>query len=1166
MNKILETTPFIHLRLHTSYSLLEGAIRPEELPLLCKEGSMPAVGITDSGNLFGALEMSELLIKSGVQPLIGCEFKFKSISENQESLKNNDFSVMVLIAQSREGYLNLLKLSSEYFLRSENSSLALIPKQLEKYSKGLIALCGGVKGPLGLNILRKDLTAANISAQWFKKIFGDRFYIEIQRHGSGQSLRTKDQEITETCLLNLAYDNEIPIVATNDVHFKDQSSYEAQDVLLCISQNAYVDQEAGRKKLTPDHFFKSSQEMRDIFDDLPEAYNNTLEIAMRCTFRPEKRDPILPKFADNEREELRSQAAEGLRNRIKESDSLAGSVSAYEQRLNDELDIIEKMGFPGYFLIVADFVKWAKKNGIPVGPGRGSGAGSLVAYSLTITDLDPIKYGLLFERFLNPERISMPDFDIDFCQDRREEVITYVQKKYGSDRVAQIITFGALLSRAAIRDVGRVLQIPYSQVDRIAKLVPVEANKPVPILKALQNEPRLLEEKDSSEAISRMLDYSVKIEGLLRNASTHAAGIVIGDRPLDELVPLYQDPRSEMPATQFSMKWAEAAGLVKFDFLGLKTLTIIRNTVDLLKKRGVHVDINKIPLDDTKTYDLYSSAQTMAVFQVESSGMRSALVQLKPNCLEDIIALVSLYRPGPMENIPKFCRVKNRLQERELIHPSIDSILDETQGIIVYQEQVMEIARKMGGYTLGQADLLRRAMGKKIKKDMDAERPRFISGAMQRGVDQSLASRVWLLLERFANYGFNKSHAAAYALVSYQTGWLKANHPVEFMAAVMNNELNATDKLSLYKQEVEDLNIEVLPPSINHSEDLFTVSEGRINYALGALKNVGTEAMKTIIIERQSNGNFTDIFDFASRIDLRKLGKRCLEMLIAAGSFDELIANRRRVFNALDRLVEFSTASLSDRKTGQNSLFGGETGDLPLPKLQNVDDWPKSEKLQKEYESVGFYLSSHPLAEYVESFHEENIIKVSEVKDELSSGPKLVRITGSVLSKQERMSNRGNKFAFVQLSDPTGIFEVTVFSEILEEFRQSLQAGQNLLLTCEASLEDSQPRFLLRKVEQIEEVLTEVEDLGTIIFMNDKKAVARIKDQLEILRDNNTKKGPVKLVVINSEFDVELELPSSYRVNQDVVNSINHIPGVLQVERFKTKVSSKLPCRESGSS
>ena len=919
--------------------------------------------------------------------------------------------------------------------------------------------------------------------------------------------------------------------------------------MSCIAQNAYLDQEAQRERLTQEHYFKSSYEMKTLFDDLLEAYNNTLEIAVRCTFKPSKREPILPKFAPNEKEELKRQAEEGLQNRIKTS-QLSDNIEVYQKRLSYELQIIEKMGFPGYFLIVADFVQWSKKNKIPVGPGRGSGAGSLVAYCLTITDLDPIKYGLLFERFLNPERVSMPDFDIDFCQDRREEVIQYVQKKYGKDRVAQIITFGGLLSKAAIRDVGRVLQLPYPQVDKIAKLIPTEANKPVSISKALKEEPRLEEEKNSSETVRRMLEYSLQIEGLLRNASTHAAGIVIGDRPLVNYVPLYQDSKSEMPATQFSMKWAEASGLVKFDFLGLKTLTIIQNTINLLEKRGINIDIESIPLDDKKTFELYSSARTMAVFQVESSGMRAALTQLKPNCLEDIIALVALYRPGPMENIPKFCRVKNNLQDREFIHPSIDTLLDETQGIIIYQEQVMEIARKMAGYSLGEADLLRRAMGKKIKKDMDAEKPRFISGALKNKIDNVLANRVWLLLERFANYGFNKSHAAAYALVSYQTCWLKANYPVEFMAAVMNNDINFTDKLSFYKQEVNELGILLTPPSINKSVEVFSVDSDKIIYALGALKNVGIESMRNIISVRNTGGDFKDIFDFANRVELRKIGKRSLEMLIYAGVFDEISNNRNQLFQSIDILVEYSNICFSEKNTGQNNLFGETNNLLSYPDLKLIEDWNSSEKLKKEYEAIGFYLSAHPLDDYSKLFKSKNIEKFSELNEILKSGPKLIKISGSVLSKQERISNKGNKFAFIQFSDPSGFFEVTAFSDVLDFYNNLLQPSQNLILSCQATLEENQPKLLLRKVEKISDVLNSLEDLGIRIFIDDHNAVSFLKEQLEILNNENLKKSPIKIVVISKEFDVELDLPNSYRITNDVINSINHIPGVLQVERF----------------
>ena len=1151
MKNFEKSDPFIHLRLHSSYSLLQGAIRPEELPKLCQKNLMPAVGVTDTGNLFGALEISELLVANGIQPLIGCEFKI--LQNNINDQNSNYYSDIILLAQNDDGYKNLLKLSSEFFLNQKSPKLALDLSQLEKYSDGVILLCGGSSGILWANLLSNRKEEAKKNAVYLKKIFGDRFYIEIQRHGQQDSYKTKEEEETEDFLLELADDNYIPIVATNNVHFKDKKSFEAQDVLSCIAQNAYLDQEAQRERLTQEHYFKSSYEMKTLFGDLLEAYNNTLEIAVRCTFKPSKREPILPKFAPNEKEELKRQAEEGLQNRIKTS-QLSDNIEVYQKRLSYELQIIEKMGFPGYFLIVADFVQWSKKNKIPVGPGRGSGAGSLVAYCLTITDLDPIKYGLLFERFLNPERVSMPDFDIDFCQDRREEVIQYVQKKYGKDRVAQIITFGGLLSKAAIRDVGRVLQLPYPQVDKIAKLIPTEANKPVSISKALKEEPRLEEEKNSSETVRRMLEYSLQIEGLLRNASTHAAGIVIGDRPLVNYVPLYQDSKSEMPATQFSMKWAEASGLVKFDFLGLKTLTIIQNTINLLEKRGINIDIESIPLDDKKTFELYSSARTMAVFQVESSGMRAALTQLKPNCLEDIIALVALYRPGPMENIPKFCRVKNNLQDREFIHPSIDTLLDETQGIIIYQEQVMEIARKMAGYSLGEADLLRRAMGKKIKKDMDAEKPRFISGALKNKIDNVLANRVWLLLERFANYGFNKSHAAAYALVSYQTCWLKANYPVEFMAAVMNNDINFTDKLSFYKQEVNELGILLTPPSINKSVEVFSVDSDKIIYALGALKNVGIESMRNIISVRNTGGDFKDIFDFANRVELRKIGKRSLEMLIYAGVFDEISNNRNQLFQSIEILVEYSNICFSEKYTGQNNLFGETNNLLSYPDLKLIEDWNSSEKLKKEYEAIGFYLSAHPLDDYSKLFKSQKIEKFSELNEILKSGPKLIKISGSVLSKQERISSKGNKFAFIQFSDPSGFFEVTAFSDILDLYNNLLQPSQNLILSCQATLEENQPKLLLRKVEKISDVLNSLEDLGIRIFIDDHNAVTFLKEQLEILNNQNLKKSPIKIVVISKEFDVELDLPNSYRITNDVINSINHIPGVLQVERFDNHI------------
>ncbi|MCA3441062.1 MAG: DNA polymerase III subunit alpha, partial [Rhodobacter sp.] len=835
---------FIHLRVHSEYSLLEGAVPVKKLVGLCLAQNMPAVAITDTNNMFAALEFSVTAQGAGVQPIVGCQI---SVAHDPAAVgeRARPLAPLVLLAQDEAGYMNLMKLNSCLYIDKGGQVPQVTMDDLARHSDGLICLTGGPDGPVGRFLQAGQAPKARAMLVRLAQIYPQRLYVELQRHPGEGGQTPAAERLTEQGFVELAYDLDLPLVATNDVYFPDPGMYEAHDALICIAEGAYVDQQAPRRRLTPQHCFKTEAEMCALFADLPEALENTVEIARRCAFAAQKRKPILPKFADDEVAELRRQAREGLRDRLAVI-AHAANVADYEARLEFELGVIEQMGFPGYFLIVADFIKWAKAQGIPVGPGRGSGAGSLVAYALTITDLDPLRYKLLFERFLNPERVSMPDFDIDFCMDRREEVITYVQNRYGRDRVGQIITFGALLSKAAVRDVGRVLQMPYGQVDRLSKLIPVEGVKPVSIEKALADEPRLREAARAEEVVARLLDYGKQIEGLLRNASTHAAGVVIGDRPLDELVPLYQDPRSDMPATQFNMKWVEAAGLVKFDFLGLKTLTVIQNALDLLARRGTVIDISLIPLDDAKAYELYASARTVAVFQVESSGMMDALRRMKPTCIEDIVALVALYRPGPMENIPAYCEVKNGLRERESIHPTIDHILQETQGIIVYQEQVMEIAQVMAGYSLGGADLLRRAMGKKIAEEMAKERPKFIDGAAKtHGVSAAKAGEVFDLLEKFANYGFNKSHAAAYAVVSYQTAWLKANHPVEFMAAVMNCDMHLTDKLASYAEEVRrGLGIGIIAPCVNASLASFGVRDGQIIYALGALKNVGVEAMK----------------------------------------------------------------------------------------------------------------------------------------------------------------------------------------------------------------------------------------------------------------------------------------------------------------------------------
>jgi len=1147
-----EAPRFIHLRVHSEYSLLEGAIRLKKLPGMCRDMGMPAVAVTDSNNMFAALEFSVSAQEAGVQPIIGCQVDL-AYDPPAPGERARPAAPLVFLAQNEAGYLNLLKLNSALYLDKNGELPEVSLTDLAARSEGLICLTGGPDGPLGRLIRAGQLPKANALLDRLQEIYGDRLYIELQRHPGDGGVAPEAEARTERSLVEWAYGRGLPLVATNDVYFPKSSMYEAHDALICIAEGAYVDQQEGRRRLTPQHYFKSPQEMAALFADLPEALENTVEIAKRCAYAAQRRDPILPRFADDEIVELRRQAKAGLADRLAVIPH-AAPVEDYDKRLEFELGIIEGMGFPGYFLIVADFIKWAKDQDIPVGPGRGSGAGSLVAYALTITDLDPLRYSLLFERFLNPERVSMPDFDIDFCMDRREEVIRYVQEKYGRDKVGQIITFGALLSKAAVRDIGRVLQMPYGQVDRLSKMIPVEGVKPVSIEKALADEPRLREEAKAEEVVGRLLTYGQQVEGLLRNASTHAAGVVIGDRPLDQLVPLYQDPRSDMPATQFNMKWVEQAGLVKFDFLGLKTLTIIQNALTLLKDRGIEVDIGAIPLDDEKTYQLYADAKTVAVFQVESSGMMDALKRMKPTCIEDIIALVALYRPGPMENIPTFCEVKNGLKERENLHPTIDHILDETQGIIVYQEQVMQIAQEMAGYSLGGADLLRRAMGKKIQAAMDAERPKFLQGAAKNGVDKPKATEVWNLLDKFANYGFNKSHAAAYAVVSYQTAWLKANYPVEFMAGVMNCDLHLTDKLSVYAEEVRrKLKIEVVPPCVNRSQPTFGVDDGRIVYALGALKNVGVEAMRLIVQGRQDQP-FATLYDFARRVDLKRIGKRPMEMLARAGAFDQLDANRRRVFDSLDALVAYSAAVHEQRASSQVSLFGEAGEDLPEPRLSAAEDWLPNERLAQEHTAIGFYLSGHPLDDYMTSLKRKGVMTLTEVTAKADGGPTIAKMAGSVSGRQERKSARGNRFAFAQLSDPSGLYEVTIFSDVLEIARDHLETGSNVILTVEATMESDQLKLLARSIQPVDSAVAGTGGMGLKVFVDEPAAISVVSGLLDRAR-NEAKipaRGPINFCLMHPDLpgEVEIELGQDFPVTPQIKGAIKSLEGVVMVEEI----------------
>ena len=1160
---------FIHLRVHTEYSLLEGAVRLKKLPGLCEAMEMPAVAVTDTNNLFAALEFSVTASSAGVQPIIGCQVDLRYLNPAPGERPKPPAPV-VLLAQNERGYENLMKLNSRLYMRHDGEFPHVLLDELETLSDGLICLSGGPDGPVGRLLRENHRAAAQVLLTRLHQIFGDRLYVELQRH-PGEDGLPEAERLSERGHVEMAYEMGLPLVATNDVYFPKPSMYEAHDAMICIAEGAYVDQQQPRRRLTPQHYLKTPQEMATLFADLPEAIENTVEIARRCAFMAYRRDPILPKFADDEVAELRRMANEGLQRRLAVIPH-AVTVEQYQERLDFELGIIEGMGFPGYFLIVADFIQWAKDHDIPVGPGRGSGAGSLVAYALTITDLDPLRYSLLFERFLNPERVSMPDFDIDFCMDRREEVIKYVQQKYGRDKVGQIITFGALLSKAAVRDIGRVLQMPFGQVDRLSKMIPVEGVKPVSIEKALQDEPRLAEEARNEPVVDRLLTYGQQVEGLLRNASTHAAGVVIGDRPLDALVPLYQDPRSDMPATQFNMKWVEQAGLVKFDFLGLKTLTVIENAMKLIFKSGrdLHIgadgtelyepaegaenQINLIPLDDEVTYNLYSRAKTVAVFQVESTGMMDALKRMKPTCIEDIVALVALYRPGPMENIPVYCEVKNGQREITSVHPLIDHILEETQGIIVYQEQVMQIAQVMAGYSLGGADLLRRAMGKKIKEAMDAERPKFEKGAAENGVDKKKASEVFDLLEKFANYGFNKSHAAAYAVVSYQTAWLKANHPVEFMAGVMNCDIHLTEKLAVYFEEVKKgLQLPYVAPDINRSLATFDVVDGELVYALGALKNVGVEAMNMIVTAR-GDKPFVNLYDFARRVDLKRVGKRPLEMLARAGAFDVLDPNRRRVFESLEGLVQYSAAIQEQKNSNQVSLFGEAGDDLPEPRMAGVPDWLPAERLSEEFKAIGFYLTGHPLDDYMPALKRKDVMTLDEVMAKAERGPFMAKMAGVVAGRQERKSARGNRFAFAQLSDTTGAYEVTIFSDVLEKSRDHLETGSKVVITAEATMESDQLKLLMRSAGPVDSAIADAGRSSLRVYLESASAVATVATVLEDAKKAAKNASPGEIYVYLQDpalpGDVEMDLGQLFPINPQIKGALKSLEGVMDVEEI----------------
>ncbi len=1164
---------FVHLHVHSAYSLLQGAIKIGGLAELAKADHQPALALTDTDNMFGALEFSDKMAASGIQPIVGCAIAvdFGDIEAGSRSSLASTPGRIVLLAAREVGYRSLMKLNSRAFLETPvHQSPHIKFDWLQGETEGLIALTGGPEGPISLAINADQAALAAIRCERLAELFGDRLYIELQRHGLDSERRA------EPALIDLAYGKGLPLVATNEPYFATAEDYEAHDALLCIAGGRLI-AETDRNQLTPDHRFKTRAEMAVLFADIPEALASTLEIAERCAYRPLTRKPLLPRFtvgaasggdaASEEAAELRRQAEEGLRARITLHGVAPGMAEEeYHARLAFEIDVINRMNYAGYFLIVSDFIKWAKAHGIPVGPGRGSGAGSLVAYALTVTDLDPLRFGLLFERFLNPERVSMPDFDIDFCQDRRDEVIRYVQDRYGRDQVAQIITFGTLQARGVLRDVGRVLQMPYGQVDKLTKLVPQNPAAPVTLSAAIESEPKLQAFRDEDPVVARAFAIAQKLEGLTRHASTHAAGVVIGDRPLSQLVPLYRDPKSDMPVTQFNMKWVEPAGLVKFDFLGLKTLTVLDVAVKLLKQRNVELDLGTLPINDPPSYAMLARGEVVGVFQVESQGMRRALVDMRPDRFEDIIALVALYRPGPMANIPTYCARKHGDEEPEYLHPMLEPILKETFGVIIYQEQVMQIAQAMSGYSLGEADLLRRAMGKKIRAEMEKQRARFISGAVEHNIKKDQADTIFELLAKFADYGFNKSHAAAYALVSFQTAYMKAHHPVEFMAASMTLDMGNTDKLSEFRAEVQRLEIKLVPPSINRSGVTFEVSEGKIFYALAALKGVGAQAVQQII-EARGDKAFTSIADFASRVNPRAINKRVLESLAAAGAFDELDNNRARVFAGADAILAACQRSHAAVTIGQNDMFGS-LPDAPSVILPTIEPWLPAERLQREYDAIGFFLSGHPLDDYKAVLKRLNTQSWAEFSLAVKNGRTAGKVAATVVSRMERRTKTGNKMGIIGLSDPTGHFEAVLFSEALGQFRDMLEPGLAVLLSLGAELQGDDVRARINNVELLDNAAAKT-SMGLKIFVRDAKPLDSIARRLAMPEaaanggprpaapkpvasaapPRSAGDGEVTLVMmLDLETEVEMKLPGRFKVSPQIAGALKAVTGVVDVQ------------------
>ena len=1124
-----------HLKIHSQYSICEGAIKIDNLKDFCKANKIQSVGISDTHNLSGALEFSENLSSIGTQPIIGTQILFKY---------KNFFGLIPLIAKDKDGYKNIIELSSKSYLDNDNLNDPHCNfDDLRANNDGIIVLSGSINCLIG-KLFNKGLSdeADNIY-KILSETFIDNFYIEIQRHND------LNEKQFETFNLNLSKKYNLPIIATNEVYYLDRSMHEAHDVLMCIGQKTYIN-DTNRLKLSNQHYLKSSDEMKELFKDLPEALENNFILPYRCDYRPLPSKPILPNISSenkNNNKILEKNSLEGLREKFKtifeiDLEKLYNNekFKLYNDRLNHEIKIITEMNYAGYFLIVSDYIKWAKKNNIPVGPGRGSGAGSLVAWCLSITDIDPIKFNLIFERFLNPDRISMPDFDIDFCEEKRDLVFEYLTKKY-KDSVAHIITFGKLKARMVIRDVGRVLGLPYGFIDSICKMIPFDPSRPLKLQECINAEPRLQKLIQEDKRVERLIELSLKLEGLNRNIATHAAGVVIADKKLTNTVPLYKDTSADflLPSTQFDMYSAENAGLVKFDFLGLKTLTVIDRSQKIVNKKNPNFKIEKIDYEDQKVYDLLSRGKTVGLFQLESSGMKDALINMKPNRLEDIIALVALYRPGPMNNIPIYNECKHGKREPDYLHPKLEVILKPTYGVIIYQEQVMQIAQELSGFTAGEADILRRAMGKKKRSELEKQKQRFIEGAYKNGISKEVSAGIFLKIEPFAEYGFNKSHAAAYAVIAYQTAYLKNYYPHEFFAASMSMELSNQNKLSEFYEELKRLNINVIRPDINTCFADFTSNGKDFFYALGAIKNVGYEAISNVVKERTENGKYKNISDFLNRVNPKNINKLQLEGLVRAGVFDEINDNRQSLFNSIPNIILKSKNNFENKMTNQINLFDDEfksNDDF----LEKIDDWNFDTKLSKEFETLGFFISDHPLNQYKIIFNQYNIVNYDYFENERNSLSSNIACT--VLKVQEKKTQKGNSYAIVKLSDLSSVFELFIFSDIFELNRDKLIEGNSLMITLMKNYSDEAKtlkKINVKKIVTLKEVINSnfdelkfkinsIEELTKLKSLSRKDGKTKITFQISDNHNNYT-------FILKDKRNIDNNLINELKIRENIL-------------------------------